>query len=117
VDKQCLAYVIDGTVGSDATQFWNGKMDHERPEDYGITLDEFVEKVEAKKAGLEREEVIALRVYTTASYKSLNDPFHNAGTGGRRVVHPFPATIGFLASGIKKLRSGMSLDAMKVYLN
>ena len=102
LDRHCLNYVVQGTAGSDAHEFWNGKMDGGRQEDYGLTLQGFLDKKEAVEAGLEKEEVIALRVYSTAAYKSLNDPFL---ARDRSSAHPFPATIGFLASGIKKLRS------------
>ena len=99
-DKQCLDYVMNKKAGSDTTEFWNGMMDHERPADYGKTLDDFVNHEYSRMAGLDTEEVIALRVYTTAAYKSLNDPFMK-----KVQRHPFPATIGFLVSGIKKLRA------------
>ena len=73
--------MMHGTAGSDSHEFWNGRMDQQRPEDFGLTLQGFLEKREAVDAGLEREEVIALRVYSTAAYKSLNDPFLARGAG------------------------------------
>jgi hypothetical protein len=118
VDKACLRYVLEAGAGTDTTDFWNGRMDGKRPADFGLKLDGFVEKEEAVEADLEREEVIALRVYTTAAYKSLNDPLlRNMGSSKPAAQHPFPATMGFLASGIKKLRgndkSGVTTDLFR----
>lgn len=43
--------------------------------------------------------MLALRLYTTAVFKSLNEPLR----AGQK-PHPMPATVGYLHSGIKKLR-------------
>jgi hypothetical protein len=53
--------------------------------------------------------VLVLRVYTTAAYKTLNGHLRNKSS-----PNPFPATIGFLHSGIKKLRENSLADGNKL---
>ncbi len=55
--------------------------------------------------------VLALRLYTTAAFKSLVTPLRDLQ---RTDPHPFPATIHFIAEGIGKLRV---VDAKKGRLN
>jgi len=95
-DCECLHYVLHQKAGESSREFPNGVRDETRQQE---TFDDFCQMEEAQRAGLEREEVLALRLYTTAIFKSLNNPLR-AGTK----PHPMPATIGFLHSGIKKLR-------------
>ena len=70
----------------------------------GRHLDYFVNHPNSAKAELIAEHVICLRLYTTAAYKSINDPLRGVGphAGG---PHPFPVTVAFLADGIKRLRA------------
>ena len=46
--------------------------------------------------------VLALRMYTTNAYRSLNVPLRNTK---RKEAHPFPVTMLKLSDGIKKLRA------------
>jgi len=54
---------------------------------------------QAREAALLPEHVVALRLYTTAAFKSINDPLRN-----RSGAHPFPVTVAFINDGIKRLR-------------
>ena len=71
-DKECLAYVLNkGGVlaGESPKMFPNGVRDKGRKP---LRFEDFCEMDEAKRVGLEQEEVLALRLYTTAAFKSLN---------------------------------------------
>ena len=68
-DVECLLYVLEARAGSSDKRFANGVRDEGRQ---GEMLDDFVQMQEAVSAGLEREEVLALRLYTTVAYLSLN---------------------------------------------
>lgn len=105
-DKECLAYVLNkGGVlaGESPKTFPNGVRDKGRKP---LRFEDFCEMDEAKRVGLEPEEVLALRLYTTAAFKSLNHKLRLRD----EAAYPFPATIGFLHSGIKKLRENNKDD-------
>ena len=106
-DRKCLHYVLHEKAGTNLTQwphsgglimdvFYTPESADERS---GQTLEYFVEHAKAKKAKLILEHVLALRLYTTAAYRSINAPLR-AGE-----LHPFPVTVGYLADGIKRLRA------------
>jgi len=65
-------------------------------------LADFLQHENAQLAQLNEAHVVSLRLYSTAAFRSLNDPLRNAA---RTTAHPFAATIFFLADGIKKLRA------------
>ena len=54
------------------------------------------------RARLQPPHVLALRLYTTAAFRSLNDPLRDAQ---RTEPHGFPATINCIAEGIRRLRA------------
>jgi len=67
----------------------------------GMTLRDFCQSAQAVSAKLDDTHVAALRIYTTAAYKELNDPLRDvAGVD----AHPLPVTISFLTAAIGKLR-------------
>jgi hypothetical protein len=61
---------------------------------------------EARGAKLEMAHVLALRLYTTACFRSLNQPLREAlgREDGVARPHPFAATVHFLDEAIKRLR-------------
>ena len=65
-------------------------------------LADFARMRECVKAQLQEAHVLALRLYTTAAYKSLNAPLRDME---RTEAHPFPVTVFFLADAIKRLRA------------
>ena len=65
----------------------------------GMTLDDFVKHPNAVAAGLDRPTVLALRLYTTSVFRSINRPLRE----GRK--HPYPALVARLVDGIIKLRA------------
>lgn len=99
-DKMCLEYVLHATTGSNTTKFPNGVLDEGRPK--GLRFRSFVEHPMSQKAKLSEAHVLALRLYTTAAYKSLNGPLRDRE---RVDAHPLAVTIAFINEGIKKLRA------------
>ena len=63
---------------------------------------DFCELPQVKRAELHRVHVLVLRFYTTAAFRSLNDPLRDRQ---RQVPHPLAVTIAFLAEGLRRLRA------------
>ena len=108
-DKECFQYVRHGKTG-DSDKLWaNGRLDEGRP--VGLDIMSFVEQPECKAADLTAGMVLALRLYTTACYKSLNNPLRGLDTNfqprelSKEQPHPFPVTVHLLTEGIKRLRA------------
>jgi len=108
-DRECLDYVLRQPAGSSALEFSNGVRDLGRN---GERLADFCNHPSAQKAQLTEAHVVALRLYTTACYKSLNGPLRQAAAakGQPLKAHPFAATVFFLADGIRKLRAVSATD-------
>ena len=70
----------------------------------GVSLEHFMSQEQCAKAGLTREHVIALRLYTTALYKYINAPLRDSSLyrDGR---HPLAAVVFYIFQGIKLLRN------------
>jgi hypothetical protein len=99
-DIECVEYILHRAAGDNRGQvFVNGVRDQNRN---GERLADFTAHKDAVKAQLTEAHVAALRVYTTACYKSLNEPLRDME---RTKPHPFPATIFFLGDAIKRLRA------------
>ena len=100
-DRECVAYVLHGQTGKSQRVFQNGVMDSTRPP--GMRLADFLKTPQAKAANLTLGHVLALRLYTTQCYHSLNTPLRAAMSKAK--PHPFPVTIHLLTEGIKRLRA------------
>ena len=87
-DQQNLRQILAGTYVDDAG--------------YCRTLEELMAHPHAKMAKLERQHVLALRLYTTDSYSRVNDPLRQDPP---ERPHPFAATTYFISEGIKMLRA------------
>ena len=101
-DQECLQYILSEAAGSSPKVFPNGVRDEGR---CGETFAEFVNHPHSKMSGLSEGHVLALRLYSSAAYKSLNKPLRDQHSG---LPHPFPVTIHLLAEGIKRLRTVMA---------
>ena len=97
-DKECLDYVLTHPAGSSTRSFPNGMRDQGRQ---GEMLSDFVNHPYSVQSGLSDAHVLALRLYTTAAYKSINDSLRDLG---RPTPHRFPVTVNFIAEGLKRLR-------------
>jgi len=69
----------------------------------GMRLNDFVEHAVAKRAGLTKPHVLAVRLYSCTVYKQINNPLRDGCSPER--PHPYPATITFLTDAVKKLRN------------
>ena len=126
VDRECLDYVLHQRAGSNPRTFDNGGLRRDCDADgnvlacrlnaagLGMDFSDFVSDPRARDvAKLSPAHVLALRLYTTAAFRSLNDPLRNArqasgagdSGGGARQPHPFPVTINLISEGISQLRS------------
>jgi hypothetical protein len=93
----------------DPAKFNNGLIDSGHED--GCDLEHFYNHEFSLKARLSKAHVLALRLYTTAAYDSLNSPLRKvsetlASQKKRRLstAHPFPVTLHFLNEGIHKLK-------------
>ena len=68
----------------------------------GLALARFCTKGEALQAGLTTAHVLALRLYTTNSFRQINTPFRRGCAAA--MPHPFAATAFYVYDGIKRLR-------------
>eukprot|EP00729_Bicosta_minor_P033135 gene33135-biopygen8881 len=62
----------------------------------------------ARDAGLEIHHVLALRVYTSPSYRSINNPMRQSPPV---LPHPFAATLYYISDALSKLRELQGRDA------
>ena len=128
-DKECYSYVKNEEAGSSSKTFQNGwKRDcdpatgdvlPERQVDdpaapggkRGKRLDDFANSEMAKRCKLTRLEVLALRFYSTAGFKSINWGLRDVDRWERRVPHRLPVMVFLLHSGTKKLFTKLFIGA------
>jgi hypothetical protein len=113
-DKANFRYIVDGIAQDQAwipehvktdiknKKYHGGSLE---PDDYdrnhrGMRLQGFVDLSEARLAKLKPENVCALRLYTTNSFRKLNEPLRRS-----QRPHPFAHTVFYIAEGLKKLRA------------
>ena len=98
-DRECLDYILNHAAGSSEVVFPNGVRDRGRR---GELLSDFASHPFSVQSGLTEAHVLALRLYTSAAYKSINEPLRDRN---RSAPHPFPVTVNLIAEGLKRLRS------------
>ena len=109
-DKECLDYILNRAAGSSDKVFPNGVRDRGR---HGERFADFVSHPHSRRSGLTEAHVLALRLYTSAAYKSINVPLRQRG--GAKAPHPFPITVILITDGLKRLRAiAASRDATPV---
>lgn len=112
-DKECYDYVVNQPAGSSPKLFGNSPYPRDcdengvcasrlTPSGEGMLLADFRSHPHAAAAKLGLAHVLALRLYSTAAFQSINAPLREIG---RTRAHPFPATVMFLSDAIKKLRA------------
>ena len=104
-DRERFAYVFEQPAA--LLEQDNGKKRDIGNE--GLTLDDFCKQPDARKAGLTKEHVLALRLYTSNSYGRINDPLRDGIK-----PHPFAATTYYIHDAIAKLRLTRANDATAV---
>lgn len=118
-DKECLHYVLHEAAGSSDRLFANSphprdcdahgvRADRRRPSDGApMRFDDFVAHREAQRGNLHAPHVLALRLYTTAAFVSINTPLRKLSAAGNQCAepHPFPNVVRFMRDAIRQLRS------------
>ena len=114
-DRECLDYVLRRRAGSSDLTFSNGGLkrdcdaagrllpSRQCADGQGMLLPDFVALPASRVARLQEAHVLALRLYTTAAFASLNTPLRD--TSEARPPHPFPKTINFIKEAILQLRA------------
>ena len=128
-DRECVDYVLRRRAGTSDKVFSNGNLCRDCDADgqvlstrldaegrarlsnggdaaaseFGMVLGDFVNDPAAKIANLEVAHVFALRLYTTAAFRSLNAPLRD--TRPDRPPHGLPVTVSFIKEAIGKLRA------------
>jgi len=119
-DRECLEYVLHAEAGSSERAYQGGlKRDcDERGRVLecrtvadssgvvrGMRLEDFVSHPSAQLANLTEAHVVALRLYTTQAFKSINNPLRDRERFARGEAHPLPATVALLRDALGKLRA------------
>ena len=99
-DKECLHYILNELACSSSLRFPNGVRDEGRNGDEAF--DYFVKHELSRKSKLEAAHVLALRLYSTAAYKSINGPLRDTT---RTTPHPLAVTVKFVDEGVRRLRA------------
>ena len=115
-DHECLDYVLNQRAGESELVFANGnrKRDCDGQGNLltsrldpvsgrGMAFADFVQHPHSRIARLQEPHVLALRLYTTAAFRSLNVPLRD--TRAERPPHPFPITVNYIREGISQLRA------------
>ena len=95
VDRECFQYIRHGRTGESKKVYDNGVMDSGRKK--GMRLEDFLSSSQARAASLTVGMVLALRLYTTACYASLNTPLRAKMSAAN--PHPFPVTVHLITEG------------------
>ena len=116
--RECLDYVLNQPAGSSELLFPNApfprdcdadglRVDRKTAAGDAMRLDDFVGHADARRARLHRAQVLALRLYTTAAFVSINTPLRRLCARGDQCEepHPFPNTVRFISTAIKQLRT------------
>ena len=119
--EECLHYVLYEEAGSSDVVFDNGGLkrdcDHQgrllpsreivdpvTGDKRSMRLDDFVNHPSARLAGLRREHVLALRLYTTIAFKSINGPLRDFRRREEGRAHPLPVTVTLIGEALRQLR-------------
>ena len=120
VDRECLEYCLHGRAGSSPKLFSNSPAPRDCDEDgnvradrltgqgVGMMLADFVNHPSSQTAKLNEAQVLALRLYTTAAFDSLNAPLRDKD---RAWPHPLAITVKMITEAIKQLRANEAHSA------
>ena len=111
VDVECLDYVLHKACGQSSLAFQNGlKRDcgadgellpsRQTSDGKGgwrpMTIDDFIAHPHARSCNLTEAHVVALRLYTTAAFQSINAPLRDLERFANKVPHPLPVTVALI---------------------
>ena len=98
-DKKNVQGLIDGTYANPDN---DDETSAEELAAQKKTIDELMKTDQVRTAKLKRAHVLALRLYTTSTYSSVNQPLR---TNLPTKPHPFAVTTFYISEGIKLLRA------------
>ena len=98
---QLFLYCRYQKTGDHLVEYDNGVLDSIR--EPGLDLGYFVQTEQARTAKLTLGMVLALRLYSTRCFDSINTPLRGALSDEE--PHPFPVTLYLLTEAIKQLRA------------
>ena len=98
--KELLHYIVHERTSE--KQYPNGVRDKGRG---SVGLSYFLTHPYAHLAQLLPAEVVALRLYTTAAYRQMNNPLRDTGRQSSGTPCPLPVCTQFAEDGVKKLRA------------
>ena len=115
----CLRYILEQEAGANPTIFHNGgqMMDcdeygrlldcRRRADGRGMVLADFVNHYNSRTARLEEADVVALRLYTTAAFRAINNPLREQARRppGERRNHPLAITVARIYNAALWLRT------------
>ena len=124
-DLENLAYILDEEAGSSDECFQHGWMRDRAPDGAalpermtadgsGYRLADFLKLKQARDAHLTESQVAALRMYTTSSFKSINEPLRQLARDSNGVTlepprlaqpYPLPITLTLVYEALKQLRA------------
>ena len=126
VDRECLEYCLRQPAGSSELTFQDGlkrdcdkdgcllasRLVGEKDTDGAPTgrmrpmvLQDFIDHPHSRAARLEAAHILALRLYSTAAFESLNRPLRQRVANIHSPAHRLPITVAFIADAVKKLRA------------
>ena len=120
VDKECLRYLLHEEAGSSTKEFQHGLMRDRGPNGEvlserqvddgqggkrGMRLADFVSHLSSRTAKLREAHVLALRLYSTAAFRSINGPLRDLERFERGEPHLLPVTVALLRAAVMKLRA------------
>ena len=126
--EECLHYVLHEEAGSSKVTFENGNLMRDCDKDgrllpsreivdpvtgqkRGMRLDDFVNHRSARLTGLMREHVLALRLYSTIAFRSINNPLRDQSRRAEGRAHPLPVTVTLIGEALRQLRKVESNSA------
>jgi len=119
--SECLDYVLHQEAGASDLVFDDGGLKRDCDKDgnllpsreivdtvtgrkRGMRFDDFVDHPSARLVGLRREQVLALRLYTTVAFKSINSPLRDQRRETEGRAHPLPVTVTQINKAVLQLR-------------
>ena len=73
----------------------------------GMRLEDFLRAPSAILAGLSLADVASVRIYSTAAFRSINNPLRDMDRHLAGMPHPLPVTVSFLQDAVKKVGSSV----------
>jgi len=95
-DKENLKNILAGTRQKDWPPTKNKHHQEIRPP----TIDQLLKHPNAKAAGLQDCHIVGIRLYTSSTFKRINDPLR-----AQTKPHPFAVTTAVIDEGLKQLRA------------